>query len=437
LSHVLGYIGKLNQEELDELYPDGYLPSDLIGKTGLEKNYETELRGKYGKKRIEVNALGKEQSILAEEAPLPGIHLELSVDIEMQNALENILKANLKSAGKHKASGIVMNPNNGEVLALISLPSFDNNDFSGGISPDIYQKYLDDKNNPLFNRSIGGTYPSGSTIKPAIAASALQEGIINQRSSFLSTGGLAVSSWFFPDWLAGGHGITNVRKSLALSVNTFYYYIGGGYGDFTGLGVAKITEYLKQFGLAKKLGIDLPGEQSGFLPSKDWKKQAKGERWYVGDTYNLSIGQGDLLVTPLQIAEVTSVLANHGTLYEPHLVKAYINPTVDEKKEIDPKVIRTDFISQNHIATVRLGMKDCVDYGSCRRLSLLPFSSAGKTGTAQWSNTKPNHAWFTAFAPFKNPEIVVTIMVEEGDGGAEMAAPIAYEFLKWWGYNKR
>lgn len=433
LAHILGYIGKLSQNELDELYTKGYLPSDSVGKTGIEKSYETELRGTYGRRRIEVNAFGKEQNVLAEEVPIPGKHLYLTIDEEMQKKLEEILLANLKAAGKERGSGIVMNPQNGEILAMVSLPAFDNNDFSGGIDQTTYSGYIENKNNPLFNRTIAGTYPSGSTVKLAMASAALQEGIINSATSFLSNGGLWVSSWFFPDWQAGGHGNTNVRRSLAWSVNTFYYYIGGGYNDFVGLGVNKITEYLREFGFAKKLGIDIPGEKSGFLPSKEWKEDTKDERWYIGDTYNLSIGQGDLLVTPLQIASLTGVIANKSTLYKPHLVKTRLDALTGEEENTKPEIINKDFIHPAHLNTVKLGMKDCVDYGSCRRLSLLPFSAGGKTGTAQWSSIKPDHAWFTSFAPYDNPQVVVTILIEEGEGGSKTAAPVAYEFLRWLG----
>jgi penicillin-binding protein 2 len=436
MSHILGYEGKLSPEELEELYANGYLPSDSVGKIGVEKTYETALRGVYGRRRIEVDARGREQNIIAEESPTSGSHLRLSIDTKMQHALEDAIKGWLKNDPATKASGIVMNPNNGEVLALVSLPTFENNDFSGGISVESYRLYLEDKDNPLFNRSISGTYPSGSTVKPAVAAAALQEGIITSRTSFLSVGGLQVSQWFFPDWQAGGHGITNVRKSLADSVNTFYYYIGGGYKEFEGLGVKKITEYLRKFGLASKLGIDLPGEKSGFLPSKDWKEKVKGERWYVGDTYNLSIGQGDLLVTPLQVAELTSVVANNGTVYKPRIVKGILNTETDQEIATDEQILQEGIIDPAHLRTIRQGMRDCVTSGSCRRLASLPFSAAGKTGTAQWHSEKAHHAWFTSFAPYDKPEIVVTILVEEGEGGSKIAAPIANDFYRWWWYYK-
>lgn len=434
LSHILGYQSKLNREDLDELYDKGYLPSDSIGKTGVEKTYESLLRGIYGNTRLEVNAYGKEQSVLSETAPVPGHHIKLSIDVDIQEKLEDILNKTLQREKKSSGSAVVLNPKNGEVLALVSLPSFDNNDFSGGIDYEIYQSYIEDKNKPLFNRSISGSYPSGSTIKPAIAAAALQEGIITSRTSFLSTGGISVDPWFFPDWQAGGHGNTDVRKSIAWSVNTFYYYIGGGYKQFAGLGIDKITDYLGLFGFGEKLGIDLPAENSGFLPSPEWKMEAKNERWYIGDTYNVSIGQGDVLVTPLQIAVMTAAVANNGTIYKPHVVRDIIDPITEATERQEPEIMRENIINPTHLQTVRLGMRDCVVYGSCIRLSFLPINVAGKTGTAQWSSLKEPHAWFTSFAPYENPRMVLTVLVEEGSGGSAVAVPVADEFYRW-AYN--
>lgn len=431
-SHILGYEGKLTADELKEFGEKGYLPSDKIGKLGVEKTYESSLRGAYGKKRIEVNAYGKEQSVLAEEPPTPGKHLILSVDAKMQNALERIIRDNLARYKKEKASGIVLNPQNGEVLALVSWPSFDNNDFSGGIDQEKYKAYISDPLRPLFHRAIAGVYPSGSVVKPALASAALQEGIITPKTTVLSNGGIRVGKWFFPDWKAGGHGITDVRKSIAESVNTFYYTVIGGYNNFVGLGVDKAVRYLRLFGFSSKLGIDIPGEASGFIPTREWKKQTKKQLWYVGDTYNLSIGQGDFLVTPLQIASMTAAVANSGTLYKPHVVKQIQDPVTKETQNIPTEVIRKDFIKPENISTVRLGMRDCVLVGSCRRLSALSVPIAGKTGTAQWNRTKANHAWFTSFAPFDNPQVVVTVMVEEGEEGSKVAAAIAYEFYQWW-----
>ncbi|PIZ95927.1 MAG: penicillin-binding protein 2 [Candidatus Magasanikbacteria bacterium CG_4_10_14_0_2_um_filter_33_14] len=432
ISHVLGYVGKLSPDELDTYYRQGYLPSDSIGKTGIEKMYESYLRGTYGEKRIEVNAQGREQQVLAEKDPIAGSNLILSIDINIQNKLEDIFIQKLKEFDKQRASGIVMNPRTGEILALVSYPGFDNNDFSGGISSEKYNGYLTNENKPLFNRAISGSFPSGSVIKPAFASAALQEGIITSNTSFLSNGGLRVDKWFFPDWQSGGHGMTNVRRSLAWSVNTFYYYIGGGYGDFSGLGVDKMNEYLKKFGFGKPLGIDLPAESGGFIPTPQWKQRVKDEPWYIGDTYNYSIGQGDFLATPLQIANMTASIANGGTLYKPHVVKDIINPETGEKTEVVSEILDENFISPSNVETVRLGMKDCVDYGSCRRLSTLPFAAAAKTGTAQWSQEKDNHAWFTSFAPYDNPEIVITVLMEEGGEGSTIGSQTVDAFYRWW-----
>jgi penicillin-binding protein 2 len=432
LAHILGYQSKLSPEELPILRTQGYLPTDVIGKTGLEKQYETDLRGTYGRRLIQVNVRGKEQQVLSEEAPTPGKNLVLTIDAEMQSAIEDILRAAMEPEGKTRAAAVALDPRSGEVLALVSMPGFDNNDFSGGIDVETYQRYITDTDRPLFHRAIGGRYPSGSTIKPAIAAAALQEKIITPNTTFGSYGGLQVGPWFFPDWLAGGHGRTDVRKSIADSVNTFYYYIGGGYEDFTGLGVDRITAYLKTFGFSEVLGIDMPGEQAGFLPSRAWKEETKGERWYVGDTYNLSIGQGDLLATPLQIAHMTAIIAERGVGYQPHLVKEIVDPVTKELTKTSAVQIHEPEIDTEWFDVVRAGMRDCVTGGSCARLSLLKeLEAAGKTGTAQWNRNKDNHAWFTSFAPYDNPEIVFTVLVEEGGGGSAMAAPIAHQFYKW------
>jgi penicillin-binding protein 2 len=198
------------------------------------------------------------------------------------------------------------------------------------------------------------------------------------------------------------------------------------------MGIEKLVGYLKLFGFDSKLGIDLPGEQEGFLPSVDWKEKTKHEKWYIGDTYNVSIGQGDLLVTPLQIANMTATIANGGTLYKPHVAKAVIDPLTNAKTLFQPEVVRSSVMSTQNLATIRLGMRDCVTSGSCSLLSRLPFTSAGKTGTAQWNKNKDTHAWFTSFAPFENPEIVVTILVEEGGEGSAISEPIARQFYDWW-----
>ncbi|MFA6551049.1 MAG: penicillin-binding protein 2, partial [Patescibacteria group bacterium] len=357
LSHVLGYTGVISENEYEQ-GGEKYALTDYVGKLGLEKFWENELAGKAGEKYIEVDALGKEKRVISERPKQDGASLLLGIDSTLQTKLETELIAQLATTGATKAAAVAINPNNGEVMALVTFPSFNSNDFATKISSENYQQLIGDPGQPLFNKAVSGEFPIGSTFKPVVAAAALQENIISAGTVFNSAGGLRIKSWFFPDWKAGGHGITDVRKALAWSVNTFFYYVGGGFDNFVGLGVQKITDYAHLFGLGEKLGIDLPGEASGFLPSKEWKEDAKKEQWYIGDTYHLAIGQGDITATPLQVAAYTAVFANSGTLYQPRIVKELLNSNGETEKSIEAKILRHDFIDQKNIDLVRQGMRD-------------------------------------------------------------------------------
>lgn len=433
LSHLIGYEGKLNDDELSANKATGYLPSDLIGKTGLEKSYEADLRGTYGRKKIEVNAIGKEQNVLAVDPPAPGKNLILTLDLEAQKKLESLVKDTADKTGRKEIAAIAMDPKNGEILAMVSWPGFDNNEFVSGISADKFNVYLNDPAHPLFNRVIGGSYPPGSTVKLVVSTAALQENIVTVNTTVNSVGGITVGGKVFKDWKVGGHGITNITKAIAWSVNTFFYYVGGGYDKFVGLGIDRLAKYFQLFGIAQKTGIDLPGESTGFIPSKDWKKTTKGENWYVGDTYNVSIGQGDLLVSPLQVALWTSAVANHGNLVTPHLGQKIVDPVNKTETKLNYQNTKILGVSDSNLAIVRQGMRNCVTLGSCKMLGSLSFNAAGKTGTAQWSKSSPTHAWFTSYAPYEDPKIVVTVLVESGGEGSSVAQPIAQQFLDWWG----
>jgi penicillin-binding protein 2 len=432
LSHVLGYTGALSPDELRRLREKGYIPSDTLGKSGVEYTRESFLRGTFGKRKISVDAFGREQQVLSITAPIPGNHVRLTIDAAMQQRMEMLLQNQLRRIGARRGSAIVLNPKNGEVLALVSLPAYDNNDFSGGISSVSYASYIENPDAPLFSRAIGGTFPSGSTIKPLIATAALEEGIITPETKIISSGGIQVGPWFFPDWKPGGHGPTDLDLSLAWSVNTYYYTIGGGYGDRKGLGIDTIRAYLSRFGFASTTGIDLPGEARGFLPSKEWKKERTGEQWYIGDTYNVSIGQGDILVTPLQLAYSTGLIAAQGTGYTPHVALSTVD-AVSGKEYLFEKTIRDNHIfSAQSLSAVRRGMYACVSRGSCAALRDLPFASGAKTGTAQWKEGKKHFAWFTSFAPYNDPELVVTVLIEEGGEGGIVSAPVVRDFYAWW-----
>ncbi|MEK7516233.1 MAG: penicillin-binding protein 2 [Patescibacteria group bacterium] len=431
LAHILGYIGKLSPNEYADLRNAGYLGTDTIGKTGLELSYEKTLRGTYGVRKIEVDARGVERRVIAKNEPDDGSDLTLSLDLEAQRVMEEALRR----TGRRKAVGIAMDPRNGEIIALVSLPGYSINAFARGIRTAEYRALEADHNYPLFPRAIAGEYPSGSTVKPVLAAAALAEKLITPATTIFSSGGIRVLSWFFPDWKAGGHGPTNVVKALAESVNTFFYTIGGGTDDHPGLGPARIAEYLRKFGVGEKLGIDLPGEATGFIPTEEWKKKTKNEVWYIGDTYHLAIGQGYIAVTPLQVAAWTAAIGNGGTVPVPHLVRA-IKESAGEPRVLPWKQSRTVGIESEYLQTVRSGMRAAVTVGSARYLADMPVGVAGKTGTAEWNDRRPPHAWFTGFAPYQNPEIVVTILVEEGGEGSATAVPVAKEFLRWY-FGKR
>ncbi|MCL5795016.1 MAG: penicillin-binding protein 2 [Patescibacteria group bacterium] len=430
LSHVMGYLGRLNQDNLDKYLEAGYSLDDYIGKAGLELNYEDMLKGKKGEEYVEVDAFGQTKNILAIQKPEAGKNLILSLDLDLQKVAEEALNKVLKSANKKRGSVVILDPRNGEVLALVSLPAFDNNLFASGISGEELSKLINNQDRPLFNRSIAGEYPSGSTFKLIMAGAALQEKIINSQTGFNSVGGIYYGKWFFPDWKAGGHGWTNVIKALAESVNTFFYLIGGGDDKFNGLGADRIKKYAELFGLNKELGIDLPNEASGLIPDSTWKSNTKNEQWYIGDTYHMSIGQGDILVTPLQVATWTSVFANGGTLFRPHLLKATSDGEVSD--QVRPEIIKENFIDKKNIDVVNQGLRQGVLVGSSRGLASLPVSVAAKTGTAEWISTKHPHAWVTAFAPYEKPEIVVTVLVEEGEEGSRLAVPVVRDIIDWW-----
>jgi penicillin-binding protein 2 len=434
LSHVLGYIGKINPEEYQEWKGFGYRRVDELGKTGVELTAEELLRGTTGSYVVEVDARGNELTIISKTDPVAGANISLSIDSALQAFIEKRLAQEFEKSGSSRASIIVMDPETGGLRALVSLPSYDSNSFSGSIDQETYSSYLEDEDQPLYHRAISGEFPSGSTFKPFVAYAALAEHIVTENTSFVSNGGVRISEWFFPDWKAGGHGVTNVRKAIAESVNTYFYIIGGGFESFTGLGVERITEYAAKFGFGAQTGLDLPGEADGFLPSKDWKEEVKDERWYVGDTYHLAIGQGDVLVTPLQIALGTSAIANGGFVVTPYVIEG-VDGTGDTSILSHARE-PLESLDEYAIQVIQQGMRQTVTVGSAQYLQYLSEDVTGKTGTAQTPGDRPTHAWFTGYGPYEDPEIVITVLVEEGGEGSSVAVPIARDIFEWWFLNR-
>lgn len=428
LSHSLGYLGIVDQEDIKKY---GYHYHDRIGKTGLEQRYENILKGEDGIRQIEVDALFREKNIISEVDPEDGADLVLTIDMKAQEKLFAIMEKNAQKNAKPKMAAVVLDPNDGGVLAMVSLPSYDNNIFTTVLNKDQYANIIQDENLPLLNRTISGTYPLGSVFKTVVASAALQENIIDTNFTVNSTGGVTIGSSLFPDWRAGGHGRTNIYWALADSVNTFFYSIGGGNNEWLslGLGSDKIIEYAKKFGLGQPTKIDLLSEASGFLPSKKWKEEAFGERWYLGDTYNLSIGQGFLLVTPIQAATLMSYFANDGQVYSPHFIKK-IN-TADREEVYQPQLLLTNVISSDNLNIVKKGLRMTVTNGTAQSLQSVAVDVAGKTGTAQFNRNETPHSWMAAFAPYQDPRIVMAVIVEEG-GDIGLAVTITREFMEWY-----
>jgi len=426
---VLGYLGVVTEEDLNQ--NKNYHYNDRIGRVGLESIYENQLRGQDGERKVEVDALYHEKNVIAINEPTAGQDLVLTIDEQAQKKLTEIMTNLAKDRAKDKMAAVVLDPKDGGVLAMLSLPTYDNNVFTTVLNNDAYQQIISDPNTPLINRVISGTYPLGSVFKLIVAGAALEEGLIDDKFTVMSTGGINVSGNFFPDWRPLGHGLTNIYWAIADSVNSFFYSIGGGNNQWlkNGLGVDKIVEYAKKFGLAQTTGIDLSAEAVGFLPSKQWKEDNIKERWYLGDTYNLSIGQGYLLATPLQAAVYTSYFANQGQAFKPHLVKEIKDKDQVQVSKIEPTL--TNLIDSANLQIIRQAMRQTVLKGTAQSLQSVKVPVAGKTGTAQFNRNKTPHSWFTAFAPFEDPKIVMTVIVEEG-GDTGLAVTVSRQFMEWY-----
>ena len=432
-SHMIGYTGEINQEELDESQRENYQGGDQIGKRGFEKIYEEELRGEKGTQYMEVDAHGFEQRQLKGKEPLPGNDLQLTIDLDLQLEAENAM------AGKAGAV-IAMDVNSGRILAFASAPPLHLEDFSGGISTKNWQALLNDIKRPLVHKTIQGQYPPGSTYKIITALAGLAKGVITPNTVFYCSGSMAFGNRRYGCWKAGGHGPVSLHRALAESCDVYFYQVG------LKVGVDALAEYANRMGLGHKTGIEFEYEKSGLIPTANWKKLAKGEPWQEGETLSIAIGQGFDLVTPLQVCAMTSALANGGILYKPFLIEKIIDPEGQVIKEFDPTV-DVELVGMNkYLALIRDGLVGAVNdkHGTAREARLKDITVAGKTGTAQVVTMEKfketaeedvaykhrDHAWFTSFAPAEKPEIAVTILVEHGGHGGSAAAPVAKKIME-------
>ncbi len=432
LSHILGYVGRVTEADLAK---GQFRGTDNVGKTGIEASFDDALRGKNGVTQAVVDSKGKILRSLSDRSQLPqaGHNLVLSIDLKLQTIMASELKAGLEAAGLKAGSAIAMDPQTGAIKAMVSVPTYDNNLFSHGIKQDVYESLSKDPEKPLFNRALQGTFPAGSTIKPFVAAVGLESGVITEKTKIDTPAEIVVGQWKFPNWQHFFIPQVDVKTAIAKSNDIYFYAVGGGWDKIKGLGVDRLGQGLGLFGFGQKTGVALP-ESAGLIPNEEWKIDRKGETWYIGDTYHMAIGQGDLLVTPLQLTTALSAIANGGKLYKPHIVARIVDQDGNTVSTVEPELIRDVPIKKENIDIVRAGMRQAVTDGSAHQLSTLPVEAAGKTGTAQvGASNEFLHSWFEAFAPYDNPSIVLVVLGERGseeNEGHTTAEPIAKKILE-------
>ncbi len=440
LSHLIGYLGELNIDELKRLKSRGYDAGDYLGKYGLERSYEEFLHGKDGFKDIEVDALGRKINVLGWTPPYPGYDITLTIDLQAQLTAWQAL-------GTNAGAVIALDPRTGEVLAMVSKPAFDPEKLSAGvISSKDWKALVRDPLHPLTNRVIQGQYPPASTFKPIVAASALAEKAIKPDTLIESGPVFRFAGRGYRDWKEEGHGIINYKRAIIESSDTFFYQVG------LMLGVDTLAKHAESFGFGKSTGIRLGGEKHGLVPSSRWKKRVKHERWYRGETISVAVGQGFMLTTPLQLASAYMAIANGGTLLRPEIVKKISMPDGKTIVEFTPEIRGRVDIPPDILKKIRKALKGVVNdkKGTARVLRNKRLKIAGKTGTAQVAHMVErerdlekiqyklrDHAWFVGFAPYDDPKIVVAVLVEHGGFGARAAAPIAKKVIRAYLTGKR
>jgi penicillin-binding protein 2 len=468
---LLGYLRRIAEQDL-ALLPPGYNPDvDRVGAVGIEGEFEDLLRGQKGQRVVEEDVVGREIRVVGSAQPaVPGNNVHLTLDFDLQKFVYETLQAEIAEINRfydrvktQRGVAIVMNVKTGEILAMVSLPSYDNNIFSKSV---IKQEELDaiskDPYLPQLNHAFQSAFAPGSVFKVVPAAAALQENVITPRTIINDPGVLILPNEYAPDnaalaqrfygWFRPGFGDQNVVDALAHSVNVFFYKIGGGYHvngqpDFNGLGIDRLKQYSEAFGFGSKTGIDLVGESAGLVPSPLWKRQNRAENWTTGDTYNFSIGQGLLTVTPLQVISAYAAIANNGVMMQPHILSEITDANGKVVQRIAPKALRTLPISAENLAVIKQGLDAVVNSprGTAAFTAKVDgLHLAGKTGTAEYCDDlalkngecyvdhQPTHAWFAAYAPVEDPEIAVLVFIYNGGEGSERAAPVAQKILKYY-----
>lgn len=430
-SHVIGYTGLVAPRDLERDATLGL--NDEIGKSGLEFQYDSFLRGVNGQAVTYKDAKGNELDTKTVSQSIAGDALYTTIDAGLQRALWDALSKQLSSLGRTAGVGLALNPQTGEVLALVSIPTFDNNNLTS--------KLFTDPSKPLFNRVVSGIYSPGSTIKPLVALAALQEHIVDPLFSVLSTGFIEIPNPYDPskpsrfvDWKA--HGWVNMYSALARSSNVYFYYVGGGFEKVVGLGIDRLKKYWRVFKLDEKTGIDLPSENSGSLPDPDIKEKRTGQVWRIGDTYNVSIGQGDLIITPLALLRYIASIANGGYMVRPFVVARVTDAAGGVVHETATSSQELEIQERNLIKEVQQGMIDAVtkEYGTAHMLSSIPLPCAGKTGSAQIQNNQKVNAFVVAYCgiDLAKPDIALLVLIEDAKEGSLNAVPVVQKVLQWY-----
>ncbi len=429
-THVLGYVGRISQRDIEQIDVSNYSGTSHIGKSGVEKTYESALHGVVGLEQVEVNAAGRRVRTLEQTTPEPGVDIHLHLDIGLQEVA-------IKAFGDNNGAAIAINPKNGGVLAFVSQPGYDPNLFVEGISTRAYDALQQDENRPLYNRGLRGQYPPGSTVKPFMGLAGLERHAVQYDTSVYCPGFFQLPGNIhrYRDWKKTGHGPMDLDSAIVQSCDVYFYKLAYE------LGVDTLHDFLTEFGFGRRTGIDLVGEQTGLLPSRDWKRRARRQPWYPGETLIMGIGQGYFLATPLQLAAATAAIANNGTFFTPHVVDYLQARESGELTPIPPSAHKIPISMRQNWEDVRNAMTHVVESprGTAKRIRNEHYRIAGKTGTAQVFTVAQDaeydeeeidkklrdHALFIAYAPVEDPQIAVAVVVENGGHGGSVAAPIA------------
>lgn len=455
MGQILGYTGRMSEDEIDEYREQGYAVFERVGKAGVELSYESDLRGSPGRRQIEVDATGKEVREIAEQAAEPGANLVLTIDAELQKAVFSILRDSVAGLDSRKAVAMVMDVNTGELLASVSLPTYNNNLFSYAVDEAEYAKLLNNPKKPLLDHAIAEKFAPGSVFKLVTGIAALQEGVATTRTTITSRGSLAVPREYapetkdiFPDWHPN-LGALDFYRGIAMSSDVYFYCLAGGNCDELrndGLGNERLARYARMFGFGEPTGIDLPGETEGLVGTALWLKQvSKGEeQWFTADTFYMGIGQGYIEATPLQVLRMVAAIANGGYLYEPRVVREVRDVDGRVIRPAEPELFRRVAVDPENLKAVRDAMRLAVTQGTADKAAVPGVAIAGKTGTAEFGTRLgagsvygkyKEHGWMVAFGPFEDPEIAVVVFQEEGSG-ATTAAPTAGRILDYY-FNQR